>query len=77
MASYRDAPQASWRQIATRPDLRDVALLRAGLTRCRIEWSEASGDARRELGRDHARIFANLRAAQPDLLSVAKFELAA
>ncbi len=74
-ASYRDAPQSSWRQIAARPDVRDVPLLRAALTRCRIEWSEASGQERRALDRDHAAIFANLRAASPDLARVDQFEL--
>ncbi len=76
-ASYRDAPQASWRQIATRPDMRDVPLLRSALTRCRVEWSEVTGEERDALERDHAAILVNLCAAQPDLLEVERYELAA
>src|SRR5688572_15579600 len=71
-ASYREAPQSSWREIATRPDQRDVPLLRAALTRSRVEWAESSGDARRQLGTDHERIFTNLVAASPELLSARK-----
>jgi len=74
-ASYRDAPQTSWRQIATRPDVRDVPLLRSALTRCRVEWSDATGDERRTLERDHQAILVNLCAAQPELLDVERYEL--
>jgi len=74
-ASYREAPQSSWREVATRDDQRDVALLRAALTRCRIEWSEASGSDKSALHRDHEKIFANLAAASPDVLSTDKFDL--
>lgn len=71
-ASYRDAPQSSWREIATRPEQRDVPLLRAALTRSRIEWAEARGDHRRQLAADHDRIFANLVAASPEVRSAQK-----
>jgi hypothetical protein len=71
-ASYREAPQSSWREVATRPDQRDVPLLRAALTRSRIEWAEARGDARQKLGADHDRIFTNLVAASPELMSTQK-----
>ena len=74
-ASYRDAPQTSWRQIATRPDVRDVPLLRAALTRCRVEWSEASGEDRRTLEVDHATILSNLQAAHPEIMQLDQFEL--
>ncbi len=72
---YREAPRAKWREIATRPDQRDVALLRAALTRCRIEWSETRGGARRELARDHAQILERLLAASPDVAAVEQFEV--
>ena len=74
-ASYREAPQAGWREIATRPDVRDVPLLRAALTRCRIEQSYATGPAHTELERDHAKIFANLVAADPTARSIEQYEL--
>jgi hypothetical protein len=71
-ASYREAPQSSWRSIATRPDQRDVPLLRAALTHCRIAWAEAAGPDRSALQRDQQKIFDNLVAASPELLSKAE-----
>jgi hypothetical protein len=76
-AGYREAPQSSWTEIASRPDQRDVPLLRAALTRARLEWSVARGNERASLERVHAQIFRNLTAASPDLLAVKKYELAA
>jgi hypothetical protein len=69
LSGYRSAPQTSWREIATRPDQRDVPLLRAALTRARLEWSESRGSDRTALAKDHDQIFANLVAASPDLLT--------
>jgi hypothetical protein len=74
-AGYREAPQSSWREVATRPDQRDVPLLRAALTRSRIECVEARGAARREHELTHGRIFRNLVAAAPELLTIEKYEL--
>lgn len=74
-AGYREAPKASWRELAVQPELNDVPLLKAALTRSRIEWSEAKGKARLELERDHATILANLLVRSPDLLDVQRFEL--
>jgi len=68
-ATYREAPQAQWKEIATRPDMRDVPLLVAALTRCRIEAVESRGAARAELEQAHGKILANLVAAKPELLS--------
>jgi len=70
-ATYREAPQAQWKEIATRPDMRDVPLLVSALTRCRIEAAEARGPARGELDRAHGQILANLVAAKPELLAAA------
>jgi hypothetical protein len=79
LSGYRTAAQTSWREIATRPDVRDVPLLRAALTRARLEWSEAQGEQKRALAQDHDQIFANLTAAMPELLAreqLAQFDLA-
>jgi hypothetical protein len=78
VSGYRTAAQTSWREIATRPDVRDVPLLRAALTRARLEWSEARGEQKRSLAQDHDKIFANLTAAAPELLArnhVEQFEM--
>lgn len=74
-SSYREAPQSSWREIATRPDLRDVPLLKAALTRCRLEEADAKGPVRREMQLAHAAILRNLVAASPELLDTRPFEL--
>lgn len=74
-SSYREAPQSSWREIATRPDLRDVPLLKAALTRCRLEEVDAEGPARREMQLAHAAILRNLVAASPELLDTKHFDL--
>jgi hypothetical protein len=66
-AGYREAPQTGWREIATRPDMRDVPLLKAALVRARIETIEATGPARREMERAHQTILDNLIAASPEL----------
>jgi hypothetical protein len=76
-AGYREAPQASWREIAARPDQRDVALLRAALTCSRIECAESRGAERREHELTHGRIFRNLVQASPELLTIEKYELSA
>lgn len=66
-SSYRSAPQADWLAIATRPDMRDVAVLKPALTRCRIAWSKAQGTDRRDLELAHERILKNLLAASAEL----------
>ncbi len=73
-SSYREAPQSSWREIATRPDLRDVPLLKAALTRCRLEEADANGPTRRELQLAHIAILRNLVAASPELLDTKSYE---
>lgn len=74
-SGYRDAPQASWYEISTRRDMRDVPLLKAALTLCRIEWAESEGEERQRLERGHALILQNLIAASPELLDTKRFEL--
>ncbi|MEO6954188.1 MAG: hypothetical protein ABI321_20460 [Polyangia bacterium] len=74
-SSYREAPQSSWREIATRPDMRDVPLLKAALTRCRLEEADAQGPQKRELQLAHIAILRNLVAASPELLDTTAFEL--
>jgi len=74
-SSYREAPNASWRHIATRPELRDVPLLKAALTRCRVEWADAEGEERRAFEREHSIILRNLLAASPELLEVERYEM--
>ena len=79
-SGYRSAPQSDWLAIATRPDMRDVAVLKPALTRCRIAWSKAAGTERRTLELAHERILQNLMAASADLRdpkSYATYERAA
>jgi hypothetical protein len=82
-ASYRDGydPENAWRRLAcdaggpaaeegsgASPRER-VAFLRAALTLARVEWSLARGGDRADRAREHARIWENLKAAQPALLA--------
>jgi hypothetical protein len=67
-AGYREAPQTSWLEIATRPDMRDIPLLKAALVRARIETIEAKGPARRDMELAHGKILTNLIAASPELV---------
>jgi hypothetical protein len=62
ISGYRDAvsPESAWPELLSRADVTDVEAVKVALTLVRLRFGKASGAARSELERQHARLWERL-----------------